>query len=105
LIVANGSKAAVNKAWRDSARLLLDRDGRDIGEAHQLIDWCQKDNFWAGNILSMPTFRRQYDKLRLQSQRGRHLQAVSGDSRWSGPYRNPTDDSVYDEPMFPGEQR
>lgn len=65
-IVANGSKANVGDSWRNEARLLLDRDGRDVEEVLELIDWCQADGFWKSNILSMSKFRQQYDKLRLR---------------------------------------
>lgn len=66
LIVANGSKPPViDKRWRDEARRMIDIDGRAEDKAHALIDWCQQDHFWRQNIHSMPTFRRQYDKLRL----------------------------------------
>lgn len=75
-IVANGSKAAVSKEWNKHARLMIDRDGRDIAETHRLIDWCQDSSFWQSNILSMPKFRAQYDRLRLQSQQGRHLKVA-----------------------------
>ena len=67
-IVANGSKQPnIGKGWIDAARLLLDRDARDLDEAHRLIDWCQDDSFWRTNILSMPKFREKYDALRLKA--------------------------------------
>lgn len=67
-IAENGSRRpTISKTWTEAARLLLDRDGRDPDEAHSLIDWCQNDDFWQANILSMPTFRKQYDKLRLRA--------------------------------------
>jgi len=69
LIRKNGSKATVGAKWFDAARLMLDRDKRPLAEVKQLIHWCQGNEFWRGNILSMPTFREKYDKLRLQSQR------------------------------------
>jgi len=65
-IEANGSKRPhIDKRWRDAARRMIDIDDRDEEKAHALIDWCQQDYFWRQNIHSMPTFRRQYDKLRL----------------------------------------
>lgn len=65
-IEANGSnRPAVGKKWHDAARLLIDIDGRTEEQVHACIDWCQKDEFWHRNILSMPTLRAQYDKLRL----------------------------------------
>jgi hypothetical protein len=70
LIEANGSKRpAITAAWRDAARLMLDRDGRSIEEAMGAIEWSQQDPFWKGNILSMPTLRKQYDRLRLAANR------------------------------------
>lgn len=70
-IEGNGSRRpTVTKTWRDAARLLLDRDGRTEQQVHNAIDWCQDDSFWHSNVLSMPTLRAQYDRLRLQAQRG-----------------------------------
>lgn len=66
-VTANGSKATVSTDWRKSARLLLDRDGRELDKALALIDWATEDEFWSANIQSMPTFRRQYDKLRMRA--------------------------------------
>lgn len=68
LMVANGCKPPeITKAWRDSARLLLDRDGRDFDKAIALLEWSQAHPFWHTNILSMPTFRKQYERMRLQA--------------------------------------
>jgi hypothetical protein len=69
-IEGNGSKRpAITQKWRDAARLMLDRDGRTEQQVHAAIDWCQGSEFWRTNILSMPTLREQYDRLRLQAQR------------------------------------
>lgn len=69
-IVENGSRRPnISKGWRDAARLLLDKDGVSEAEAHRLIDWCQADGFWRSNILSLPKFREQFDKIRLQANR------------------------------------
>ena len=71
-IEGNGSKRpTVTKAWRDAARLMLDRDGRTVDEVVKVIDWCQADEFWRGNILSMPKLREKFDQLRLQASRAR----------------------------------
>jgi len=53
----------ITKEWRRQARLMLDRDKRELSKALNLIDWCQQDTFWKTNIHSIPTFRDQYDKL------------------------------------------
>lgn len=70
-IAANGSKRpTVTKAWRDAARLLIDKDEHSEESILRAIDWCQGNEFWRSNILSMPKLREQYDRLRLQAQRG-----------------------------------
>lgn len=68
LVEENGSKRPnVTQRWRDEARLLLDRDKRPLNEAKDLIRWTQSDPFWKSNVMAMPKFRQQYDRLRLQS--------------------------------------
>ncbi len=67
-IIANGSKPPViTKAWRRSARLLIDKDHRTVDQILAAIDWCQNDDFWRGNIMSMPKLRDKYDQLRLKA--------------------------------------
>ncbi|MFM9261842.1 hypothetical protein ACKAMS_24710 [Rhodococcus sp. 5A-K4] len=67
-ITETGSKTpTITAKWRTEARLLLDRDKRDLGKALALIDWALADDFWRGNIASMPTFRKQYDRLRIKA--------------------------------------
>lgn len=69
-MVANGCKRPViTKNWRESARLMLDRDQRTETQINAAIDWCQQDEFWRGNILSIPKLRSQYEKLRLAAAR------------------------------------
>lgn len=71
-IESNGSKRpSVTKEWRVAARLLIDRDGRTEDQIHAAIDWCQNDEFWLRNVMSMPTLRKQYDRLRLQAEEQR----------------------------------
>ena len=68
LMVANDCvPPPITNAWRTQARLLLDKDGRDFDKALRLLEWCQHDKFWKGNIQSMPTFREKYDRLRLKA--------------------------------------
>src|SRR5579864_534383 len=74
-IEANGSnRPNITVKWRDAARLMLDLDKRTEGQVHTAIDWCQDDEFWRINVMSMPKLREQYEKLRLaalKDQRGR----------------------------------
>jgi hypothetical protein len=66
----NGSKRpTITKSWRDSCRLMIDKDGRTIDEIRGAIVWSQADEFWRANILSMPKLRDKYDQLRLAAQR------------------------------------
>lgn len=69
-ITANGSKRpTIGKQWLTDCRLLIDKDERTVEQVEKAIDWCQNDEFWRSVILSMPTLRKQYDKLRLAAQR------------------------------------
>lgn len=83
LVEANGSKRPrVLDAWRDSARLLMDKDGRSEQQILWLLNWCQSDSFWRGNILSMPTFREKFDRLRLAAQR--EYESRKATNPWTG---------------------
>ena len=67
-MIGNGCKPpTITDTWRTAARLLLDKDGRELDKALNLIDWATDDEFWAANIQSMPKFRAQYDTLRLRA--------------------------------------
>jgi hypothetical protein len=71
LMLANDPKAKVepeSKRWLDAARLLVDSDGRHFEEALAVLEWSQQDEFWRTNVLSMPTFRKQYPRLRMRWQ-------------------------------------
>jgi hypothetical protein len=69
-IEGNGSnRPEIGQKWRDAARLMLDRDGRAEQKVHDAIDWCQDDEFWRTNVMSMPKLREKYEQLRLQAQR------------------------------------
>ena len=69
-VEANGSKRPeINKTARQSARLMLDVDKRTEDQVVWLIDWCQGDDFWRGNVLSVSGLRSKFDQLRLASQR------------------------------------
>lgn len=72
-IEGNGSKRpAVGKKWRDSARLMLDKDGHSEQQVAAAINWSQDHEFWRSNIMSMPKLREKYDQLRLQAIRERN---------------------------------
>lgn len=72
-VVENGSKRPqITKAWQDSARRLMDLDGRTEDEVIKAIDWCQRGaseraRFWRPNVMSMPKLRAKFDQMRLQA--------------------------------------
>lgn len=69
LIEQNGSRRpTVTQGWRDAARLMIDRDKIAFESVMGAITWSQGHDFWRINILSMPTLRKQYDRLRLQAE-------------------------------------
>ena len=49
--------------WADSIRLMIERDKRTPQQIHNMIDWCQADDFWKQNILSTAKLRKQYDTM------------------------------------------
>lgn len=69
-IERNGSRRpTITEAWLDAARRLHEIDGRSHEQIMACIEWSQRDEFWHTNILSMPTLRKQYDRMRLQARR------------------------------------
>ncbi|MDO5535458.1 MAG: hypothetical protein Q4F65_12525, partial [Propionibacteriaceae bacterium] len=67
-IAGNSSKTpTITARWRNEARLLLDRDEVPFDEAMRVLDWCQSDQFWKSNILSMPKFREKFAALQIKS--------------------------------------
>lgn len=77
VMVANGCRRpAVTNRWRDHARLMIDKDGREPDKIVKAIDWAWNDSFWRGKIESIPKLRVQYDKLRLQASKGSNVHAL-----------------------------
>lgn len=70
LIEDNGARRpAVTDKWRHAVRLMVERDERTYGQIERAMRWAQGNDFWRGNILSMPKLREKYDQLRLQALR------------------------------------
>ena len=67
-IAGNTAKTPnITAKWRTEARLLLDRDDIPFDEAVRVLDWCQQDQFWKSNILSMPKFREKFAALQIKA--------------------------------------
>ncbi|MGW1998417.1 hypothetical protein [Embleya sp. NPDC001921] len=68
-LVATGSKRpTIDKKWRDSARLLLDKDGVTVDQALKAIDWAHANTFWQAHILTPTKLRTKFETLRRQAQ-------------------------------------
>jgi hypothetical protein len=69
-MISNGLREpTITESWLRDARLLLDKDGIALEVALEVLHWSQSDSFWKSNILSIPTFRKHFDRLLLASQR------------------------------------
>lgn len=68
--------------WANEFRLMRERDNREPQEIKDVIDWCQADPFWQGNILSAKKLREKFDQLTIQmnSKKGAKSNAESGGS-------------------------
>lgn len=64
-----GKRPRVPQAWLLACRRMIEIDELDPKHIAGAIDWCQQDEFWAGNILSMPKLREKYPTLLLQAKR------------------------------------
>ncbi|WP_144508082.1 DNA replication protein DnaD [Bacillus mycoides] len=69
-------------AWSNDFRLMREKDKRDLQEIKDVIDWCQADPFWQGNILSPKKLRERFDQLTIQmnSKKGAKNNAESSGS-------------------------
>jgi hypothetical protein len=73
----DGKKPTITERWRNACRLLIEKDERTPEQIARAIDWCQNDEFWRANILSMPTLREKYRTLQQQAQRGRGVRRAT----------------------------
>ncbi|MGB7436987.1 MAG: hypothetical protein WBR26_11605 [Candidatus Acidiferrum sp.] len=71
-ILQNDPKARITghqaQKWAHDADLLMRRYGRSEHEIAELIDWCQQDEFWKTNILSMSKLREKFSQLSLKKE-------------------------------------
>ena len=56
-------------SWANTVRLMIQSDKRSITKIVQIMDWCQRDEFWRINIRSMSKFREQFDRLEMEMNR------------------------------------
>ena len=55
------------QSWCNDMRKLINLDKRKPEQIKNMIDWCQKDSFWKGNILSVKKLREKYDQLKVRA--------------------------------------
>ncbi|MGG0280345.1 phage replisome organizer N-terminal domain-containing protein [Bacillus pacificus] len=69
-------------SWANDFRLMREKDDRELQEIKDVIDWCQADPFWQGNILSPKKLREKFDQLTIQmnSKKGAKNNAESSGS-------------------------
>ncbi|MFI2563037.1 hypothetical protein [Paenarthrobacter sp. NPDC018779] len=56
------------KAWKDSARLLIDKDGYTVDQILYVARYATADEFWKSNILSLPKLREKFEALKIKAQ-------------------------------------
>lgn len=84
-LTANDVKHVIGKRWHDAARLLIDRDGYTVEQINWITMWATTDQFWKGNILSLPKLREKFEQLKIRALSEREkVQAVaaSAPSYW-----------------------
>jgi len=52
--------------WANTIRLMREADKRPDEQIRELFTWANQDHFWATNILSPATLRKQWDKLTIK---------------------------------------
>lgn len=57
------------QTWLNACRLLREKNKRSPELIEEIIRFSQADDFWRGNILSMPTLREKFDKLFLKAKK------------------------------------
>ncbi|MEI7636341.1 MAG: hypothetical protein WCJ37_03495 [Syntrophus sp. (in: bacteria)] len=56
------------QSWAKDIDLMSRIDNRPTEEIRRVIQWCQNDPFWQGNILSTSKLRKQFDQLQVKMQ-------------------------------------
>lgn len=62
-------KRATVERWAGDIDKMIRLDHRTPEEIGAVIEWCQQDQFWSGNILSGAKLREQFDQLQPKMQR------------------------------------
>jgi len=68
LLEANDVKHKPGESWRNSARLLIDKDGYTPEQILFVAQFATTDDFWRSNILSIPKLREKFEQLKIKAQ-------------------------------------
>ncbi|MEV4424010.1 hypothetical protein AB0K23_01275 [Streptomyces sp. NPDC049602] len=75
----SGSKRpTITAKWRDTTRLMLDRDEVTVERALAAIDWAHDNSFWQAHILTPMKLREKYETLRRQAAGGQRRSQPAG---------------------------
>lgn len=73
LILRNNPQAKITEKdverWANEVRLMMEIDGRTLGQIDAVLQWTQDDDFERANVLSMSKLRKRFDQLWLKMQR------------------------------------
>jgi hypothetical protein len=61
--IAGRMSDADMQRWAKDIDLMIRRDGREVDDIQNVIEWSQQDDFWQQNILSPAKLREHFDKL------------------------------------------
>jgi hypothetical protein len=65
--------------WANTVNKMIRLDERNPAEIEAVIQWCQADDFWQNNILSIGKLREQYSQLKLKMEQ----RPKGGDVDWT----------------------
>ena len=77
IALSTDRRPSIGEGWLVEMDRLIRLDGRDPELILQVIDWCQADEFWRGNILSSKKLREKFDQLLVRMRSAGSQQTAS----------------------------
>ncbi len=59
-------RPTISQGWLKQMALLIQKDGHEVDEVREIIEWAIHDEFWSSNIMSPAKLRKQFDQLVLK---------------------------------------
>ncbi|WP_440708797.1 hypothetical protein [Herbiconiux sp. YIM B11900] len=89
LIRLNGNKVGtVGKVWWTACDRLVRIDGYTPQQVEWVMRWSQANEFWQGNVLSMPKLREKFDQLKTRAMAEAASKTASAAPRQTAARRN-----------------